>query len=142
MTERPKIGTGVLAGTLVAGPVLSTLMGIATINDSHWGATHHLMSALGIGFTIALPFGAVIAVLPVLLGTATMGWIACHNEGARLPAVWAVVGGIAAGIPAWLLAAGATFTAIWAATGAICALAARWQVRWVEVELARRYSDA
>lgn len=132
MSGRTEIGAGVLMGTLVAGPAFTTLIGVATMTQEH-GTLDKLAAAIAFGFTIAVPFGAILAVIPVLLGTSLLGWLGSVNEGARLPPFWALIGAAAAGLPAWWLGDADT-GAMFAATGAICAVAARWKTRWLEAQ--------
>lgn len=143
MSERVEIGAGVFFGTLVAGPafVASMLLGLAHFQPGSMSGGGGL-ALLPVVMAAALPFGAVLAVVPVLLGATLMGQLGRWNEGARLPITWALVGALAAGVPSWLLDGGQEATASFAATGALCALTARAKTRWTAEPLAPRYGRA
>jgi hypothetical protein len=143
MTVRAQIGAGVLFGTLAAGPVYVTALMLSMAHFSPgYMADDTKLAMWAVLMLPALPIGAGIAFVPVLLGASLMGWLGRWNEAARLPVLWALAGGFLAGIPAWLIEGGPVAVTSLAATGAICALAARWQTQWEERELAARFSDA
>lgn len=143
MTVRAQIGAGVLMGTLVAGPVFVTMLMLTYGSYSPGDTTDPSgLAMLPAVMAVVLPFGAVLALLPVLLGAWLMGWLGCANQGGRLPVAWALAGGFLAGLPTWLLDGEQQVVISLAATGTLCALAARWQTRWVEGELAPRYGRA
>jgi hypothetical protein len=74
--------------------------------------------------------GALIALLPNLIGAALLARIAGGNAGLRLPAFWGMIGGLVAGGGAWLEDTDGATIAAFAATGAVCALLCRSGTRW------------
>lgn len=124
-------GLAVFYASLAAGPIAMTvtvLMGqpITYVRDLHV-----------IGLLISLLSFSVVstlfALIPNLIGICVMGWLGSRNVGLRHPAIWALAGAAAAGIPTWLLVAsndGSFWTTTWAAIGALSALVARWAIWW------------
>lgn len=47
------------------------------------------------GLVFVTIIGSMIAFLPNLIGATVMAWLSDRNEGARLPATWAIIGGVA-----------------------------------------------
>lgn len=89
--------------------------------------------AVDLGAALGLPllwipaalFGWLIALAPNMLGALCMETLARAFPPARAPEAWALVGGAAAGTPAWLLGGEPNWTFAFAATGALCALICR-----------------
>lgn len=79
-------------------------------------------------------FGAIIAAPANIICGTIMIWLGEHHPAMRMPLIWALVGALMAGIPAFAIIGGATQSMpvvfAFAFTGAGCALAFRRGVRW------------
>ncbi|RDE05175.1 hypothetical protein [Sphingomonas aracearum] len=82
---------------------------------------------------IVVPFGAVLALLPVLLGTVVMGFASERWERARHPLAWSVTGGAMGVAIAGLFDAGASPTIALLITGLACAAVVRSGVWFEEI---------
>ena len=132
-----RFASGAALAMLAAGPVFvfNLMVGVMlydTLGAQELGAEIAGMLMLTI---FAVPFGAVIALLPVLAGGYGMGWLGLRWTPARHPVLWGVAGALLGG--AMLLAfAGFGDPGVWgapalfSATGAICALIVRYRTRW------------
>lgn len=127
-----------IPASLSAGPVFLLGLGIA-----FWAAEPTATwSPMMTQELIALPFqalilgaaaafvGLILAFVPIWICTKVMIWLSGDNEGMQLPIVWAIVGGLAAGGPAWLALGSNSPVAQGGAiafgfTGAVCALLSR-----------------
>ncbi|HEX8484197.1 hypothetical protein [Sphingomonas sp.] len=125
---------GIGAACLAAGPIFLASLGlfstIASPDPVPVGSAGWLM--LVVLSPPVLLAGALLAIVPSLLGTLILARIGCGNAGLRLPAAWAVAGGFAAGTISAALAADVTMIATFAATGVVCALACRSGTRWLD----------
>ena len=132
-----RFASGAALAMLAAGPVfvLNLMVGVLLYDTP--GAEEFGTGLAGVlMLTIfAVPFGAVIALLPVVAGGYGMGWLGLHWTLARHPALWGVAGAVLGGAM-FLAFAGFDDPELWkpvalfAATGAICALIVRYRTRW------------
>ncbi|MBS0503774.1 MAG: hypothetical protein JSS55_08225 [Proteobacteria bacterium] len=134
---RTKCAAGVALAAVAAGPAFVAATGIALLMSNPDPVPVNASSAVMLLlFLPAIPFGAIMACLPIFLGALALSAIGCFDEIARLPVVWALAGAGMAGIPALLLIGGspesAVFVAAFAWTGAICALIARAGTQWYD----------
>ena len=127
-----------IPASLAAGPVF--LLGLAI---AFWASEPTATwSPMMTQELVALPFqlialgavasivGLILGFLPIWIGTKVMTWLSEDNEGMQLPIVWAIVGGLAAGVSAWLALGSDNLAAQGGAiafgfTGAVCALLSR-----------------
>lgn len=93
----------------------------------------------GAFIVIGTPIGILYAIVPNLIGNAVMHWVGSHMVAARAGGTWAIVGALAAGVPAALIAAsnnaakeGISVTMAFSITGGVCALICRRFTRWVD----------
>ncbi len=93
----------------------------------------------GVFVAVGTPIGFLYAIIPNLIGNAVMHWVGSHMVAARPGGVWAIVGALAAGVPAALIAAannaakeGISVTMAFAITGGVCALICRRFTRWAD----------
>lgn len=131
----PRIAGGVIAASVAAGPIflLATLIAEATFDRTLWGGIDQALSTMAILSLFSVPFGFVFSFVPNLVGAWALSRLGCGNDAVRLPVVWALVGGVAAGLFAWAVnsdEADAGLIATFAVTGAACALICRRPVRW------------
>ncbi|MGK6319821.1 hypothetical protein [Sphingomonas sp. DT-204] len=126
--------TGCAVATITAGPVFVANLAAATVVASPGpvAATPNLMPALLI-LPLSAVIGAIVAFIPVTIGTMAMGWLGERNPAVQLPVAWALAGAaMAAGwIP--LVPIGredAPFIFALAMTGAIAALFCRHWLVW------------
>ena len=130
------------AAVFAAGPIagLAFLWLMLATGDpfvlgiSEFGPGEALVIGAGAWLVISL-----LAVLPVAIGTATMGLVGRRFAWARSYAAWGSAGLVLAGLPAAAIAilAGemATVALTVAVTGAGCALVSRRFIRWSEPAL-------
>lgn len=137
--------SGSIVAILTAGPIF--LAGLAV---GGWisapGAAIDPRAVLGaLAFVplsvLSVPIGAVLATVPILLGTAAMRWLGSWNVAMRLPPVWMLVGGGVAGGGAMMLEPDMLVIVSFAFTGAVCALIARRGVTWVTASMASHARD-
>lgn len=123
---------GVGYASLAAGPVFFASAGLfASVGSSTAiDVGRSAWVALLIFSPPLILIGALLAVLPCLLGAAVLSRIGQSNAGVRLPIAWALVGGLTAGGATVAVEPDGLAVAAFAATGAICALLCRWGVRW------------
>ena len=133
---RATCAAGVAMAAAAAGPIFVTALGFALLTSTPDPVP---VDETAIGmlllFVAAIPFGAVLACLPLALGSVSLSLIGRFDETARLPVVWALAGAAMAGVPSLVLNEGATpestaFVAAFAWTGAACALIAGAGTRW------------
>ncbi len=93
----------------------------------------------GAFIAIGTPVGFLYAIIPNLIGNVVMHWIGTRVTSARAGGIWAIVGALAAGVPAALIAApnnpaneGISLTMSFAITGGVCALVCRRFTRWTD----------
>ena len=129
--ERTSYAAGVTKATLAAGPVFVWSAAIAAAVDTPrtmgWADAAWLFAGL---FPPVVMVGGLLALAPNALGCALLAYLGRGNAGMRLPVLWALVGGLAAGGATWLATRDASPTAAFAATGAVCALLCRHGTRW------------
>ena len=120
--------------SLAGVPLLIAMSGIGMLlsgDPVHVDLT--LLQGLPIAMFMLLPAAWIVAIVPNLLGAHLLGWLGRGNVGVRLPAVWAIAGAAAAGVPAWLMS-GIDDTwrtpAAMAGIGAVNALLCRAKIRW------------
>lgn len=131
-----RYATGILRGTAAAGPVFLAAMGLialaSQVDPIAIGLDAAMFGMIGI-VALAVPVGAVAALLPVTLGTMALAAAGRRNPGLRLPVAWALTGGLAAGLAMLAIdgpgSDGAGRIAL-ILTGATCALIARSGVTW------------
>ena len=75
-------------------------------------------------------FGFVLAVVPCLLGTVILHALGRGNVGVRLPAFWALIGGLMGGGALAATSADTSAVIVFSATGTLCALICRSGARW------------
>lgn len=127
---------GILRGTAAAGPVFLVAIGLVTLATTVGPIAIRpdaaMVAVVGIA-ALSVPVGAVLALVPVTLGTALLAAAGRGNAGLRLPVAWAVIGGLAAGLAMVAIdgpgSDGVGRVAL-VLTGAICALLARSGVTW------------
>jgi hypothetical protein len=127
--------TGILRGTLAAGPLFVTLLAAGLALGSNaaipLGAPGTSWLAAPAVLMVATLPGALLAIVPILLGTAALARLGLDNPGLRHPAAWALAGaGVVLAATIALDAAEPAFTPALAATAAACALLARSGVHW------------
>lgn len=125
------LARGVPLATVAAGPAFLIGMGLGQL-----GATADPVTvgpaALGLPLLLfpAIVVGAVLSILPILIGGYAMAWIGQQNAALRLAPAWALAGALTAGLLGlWFEIDPDTMIAL-GATGAICALVCRRYVRW------------
>lgn len=124
--------SGAIPAALYAGPVFVASVLLAGMIET--SAPVGPVSPSGVlGLIVLAPFaigiGFVVAIVPLLVGTALLGAVARRHIGLQFPAVWAMAGGLSG----WLIAIGfddpfATFAL--SATGAVCAVRSWRGVDW------------
>lgn len=127
---RATVAGGVGLATLLAGPVF-----VATIFVGGWidGERFSPGFAAALGMAMfAIPFGAILAFLPNLIGARLMATGGCHNVALRLPVMWLLIGGAAGAAIGWSFDPSGTnqTTAAMACVGAMCAGLCRLFTRW------------
>lgn len=118
--------TGTAIATFAAGPIfiLPWLVYGAARDGAEFGAP---IAALLIGL-VSVPVGAVLSILPNVIGTALLAALGARYRPFRHPLFWMLVGA-ATGATLGLIAGGVGPLAMgW--TGAVCALLCRWRGRW------------
>jgi hypothetical protein len=128
------LGHGRRKALLLAGPMFVVFWEMASV-PSDGGSTP--MGGLGIVMLLvmifAVPFGALLSVLPILLLTEFLAFVGYRNFGLRHPAMWGLAGGVViAPWFAWRMeSAGVQAVAIaLTGTGIACALLCRSGVVW------------
>jgi hypothetical protein len=134
MYEKPRTGSAVAAATFAAGPAFLLSAGLSTLAQTA-GTTQRfdpemLVLAATVG-VMAILVGAVVAVIPCLVGVAILSRIASSFDALRLPVVWGLIGGLSGYVIGSLfLRIDDAVPGVMAVTGALCALAARSCLRW------------
>lgn len=128
---------GIFLASLSAGPIFVASVLVSVVAHSVAPLTPDLdglTPAVFIVLPLVVIVGFVLSVLPNILGATLLFALGRHNDGVRLPAFWAIFGGLAAGSSAFAFgASGEVLTAL-SATGAICALLCRRGTVWRERE--------
>ena len=126
--------TGCAVASIAAGPVFVVSVGVAALmlSPGPVAVTSELIFALLI-LPLAIVAGAIIAVVPVTVGTMAMGWLADRNPAFQLSIMWALAGAAMAG--GWtpfvsMGPDGEPFKLALAITGAISALICRHWLVW------------
>jgi hypothetical protein len=142
--ERTMAGTPInwssaTQASFAAGPLflLGTLFGIWADNPAK-GFEVELTGSMIIWVPLLMPLaalvGAILGLVPNLLGAKLMAWLGDRNEAARLPVMWALSGGIACAVPLIVFGAGSPDThsmlIAFTFTGACCGLICRRRVEW------------
>ena len=137
----------VLLASVSAGPLFLLGNGIGTlIADPAAPVPIYLEWQTGFALPIlamvAALFGAFIAFLPNLIGTALMTSIGNRHEAARSPLMWTLAGALAGAAP---MASGAgisgtqpVYLIALTFTGACCALICRRRIEWPDTDLQPR----
>lgn len=131
--DRPGISGPVCCASLAAGPVFVIVTMVQSGMDMTVDAIVRAGSWLLILLTISpfiVGFGFIIAVLPNLIGAWLLRWLSTDNIGARLPVLWALVGGLAGGAIGTVFSAPQEIVVPLAASGIVCALVCRRGMRW------------
>ena len=138
----------IMLASVSAGPIFLLGMGIGTlIADPAAPVPIYLDWQIGFAVPIlamaAAFFGAFIAFLPNLIGTALMTSIGNRYEAARLPLIWMLAGALAGAAP--MVASGAGVSGMQPVylialtfTGACCALICRCRIEWPDANLPPR----
>ena len=134
MSEKSRTGSAVVAATFAAGPAFLLSTGLSALAQSAETIprfdSEMLVLALAMG-VIAILVGAVLAVIPCLVGVAILSRIASSFDALRLPVVWALIGGLAGyAVGSLFLPIDDAVPGVMALTGASCALAGRSCLRW------------
>jgi hypothetical protein len=94
-------------------------------------------------FAVSIPFGAVIAFVPAMIGLRVMQWLGQTSWLARMAQLWVLVGGLAPVAVNALLDGPLGFLLPGlAGAGAVCAFFCRRAVRWPRPEPAGRHAAA
>ncbi|MGY4396126.1 hypothetical protein ACVWZA_001299 [Sphingomonas sp. UYAg733] len=134
--------SGTVAATLLAGPIFVAGILVGTwsndmdkaieLPDIRFVITG--VPAIIIGLALIMLAGVLISGIPNFLGTWLMRRLGRYNPAMRLPAAWALAGGLATGMPLVLSGNGDTQSSIacfgFSFAGAVCALICRWHVTW------------
>lgn len=126
------LARGVGMSVVAAGPIFAaTAMMLEQAQyDRHlWDPLGRALVSL-IAFPLTITFGAVLAVLPILIGALSLGAAGTRMPTVRKPAVWALTGGVMGLAIAALFDAGATVGLALIATSIACAGIARAAVDW------------
>ncbi len=126
----------VLWPLLVAGPVFVASTGL--VFDGSGTPLSRMASSVGlalVSFPLTIPFGAVLALLPVLLGVATLAWLGREHAVARDTRLWAATGAGLGLLIGALFDAGMVSVSL-VLTAVACATVARRAIDWVEPEFA------
>ena len=138
----------VMLASVSAGPLFFLGIGIGTlIADPAAPVSIYLDWQIGFAVPIlamaAAFFGAFIAFLPNLIGTALMTSIGNRHEAARSPRMWTLAGAVAGAVP--MAASGAGMSGMQTVylialtfTGACCALICRCRMEWPDPDLQPR----
>ncbi|RHW17075.1 hypothetical protein D1610_13235 [Sphingomonas gilva] len=110
---------------LLAGPIF--VMSIPLVEGLAAPAIAFAMIA-ALPFTVVI--GAILAAVPVCLGSLLMGKLGEAGRGWRHPLAWMGVGAPFGMVLAALFGSGPQGIGAMAITGALCAGVARWKVRW------------
>lgn len=129
-----RFGPGAALALFCAGPVFITTMmlGSAILYPSPAGGRQDPFGTLFVLAIFGLPFGIVLAAIPVSLGGFLMGWLGVDRPASRHPLFWASAGALFALPMAAIMADPLTAegTALFSFTGAVCALIVRYGTRW------------
>lgn len=148
MTKQRISFGGALLASLTAGPIFLVWLGITTLVADP--AVHPLDAATAGGllmiFFPAVICGAIVSLLPNLLGTAFLHAIGRANPGTRLPVFWALAGAALVGLPIALCGSiggdSIFLTLPLTLTGASCAAICRASIGWFDDQPAGRLRDA
>jgi hypothetical protein len=120
---------GACFASLLAGPIFLCALALVALAETidpvptDIGALRWLPGLL----FVSTLFGALIAIVPNLIGTGAMLWVDDHLDDAGLPIVWALVGGLPVGIAAAFLSSAPEFFApVFGLTGAASAVICWW----------------
>lgn len=132
--------SSITLASVAAGPLFLLGIGIGLWADDPGTArsidlTGSIIPATPLIALLTVFFGAIVAVLPNLLGAWLMTWLGNRNDAARLPVMWALAGALASAffvVAADSRPAGEPSTTLVAFTftGACCALICRRRITW------------
>lgn len=134
MSGKPRIRSATVAATLAAGPAFLLSLGLyewAQSAGAVWHIRPETLVASAAASVLAAVFGAILAVIPCLVGVGVLSTMATALHALRLPVAWGLVGalsGYAIGLP--FSESGDGLAGVMALTGAVCALAGRSCLRW------------
>lgn len=128
--------------SIAAGPAF--LLGLALTASAQYAAEpipfdartlpDFLAMAAGLAPTVGLAFcivGTIIAFPLAMTGAVLLAWLGERNVGARLPAFWALIGALSAGIPMLVFSGGwMGWFLPFAFTGAVVASICRRRIDW------------
>ncbi len=124
-----RLAVGILIATLAAGPIfVLPFIGMGLIRGDTTAP-----SALAQGLAIsafAIPYGAMLAILPNVLGAAAMVWAGGQLPLARSWIAWASAGLVSGALLGLLIGTGGPLMLGW--TGLWCALICRAMARWTD----------
>lgn len=124
--------SGVAVATLLAGPVFMTILALTIVAKD--GVTSDIVSNLLLFLLVSVPFGAIAAILPNVLGSRLLAAAGQANVAFRLPVMWLLAGAAAGAMIGMAFAnangAGDGPIALMAAVGAIEASLCRLFTRW------------
>jgi len=127
-------GPGAALAIFCAGPVfVVTLMwGSAIFQTSSAGRWQGSFGELLALVIFSLPFGTIVAAIPVILGGFLMGWLGVRSPVSRHPLIWGSAGILLALPIAAITAAPLTMegAALFGCTGALCAILTRLGTSW------------
>lgn len=128
-----RYGPGATGALFCAGPIFTVIMifGSAILHSTEGGFWLSLAVVIPL-ILVAIPFGAILGAVPVLLGGYMMGSLGVEQPASRHPLLWALAGAVMA-LPMLILLGGPPTwdtTGLFTVTGAICALIVRYGTRW------------
>ena len=133
--------SSITLASVAAGPLFLLGVGIGLWADDP-GAAHtidltgSIIPATPLIALLTIFFGAIVAVLPNLLGASLMTWLGNRNEAARMPVMWALAGALACAFLVMAVDYGpagtrsTTTLVAFTFTGACCALICRRRIIW------------
>lgn len=134
MYEKPRTGPAVAAATFAAGPAFLLSAWLSAMAQPAGTVQRFDADILVLAVTVSVMvilIGALVAVIPCIVGIAILSSIASSFDAMRLPVVWALVGGLSGNaIGSQFLHIDDAVPGVMALTGAFCALAGRSRLRW------------
>jgi uncharacterized membrane protein YdcZ (DUF606 family) len=117
-----------IAASLAAGPLALLMVMAVSFGEGVQGRSEPVAETLGV-FLMAAGIGAILSIVPNLVGTLCLFQLSQHHPSVRPVPVWAVVGGLL-GIPfAYCIGLGSSedpgFLLLYALVGAACATICR-----------------
>lgn len=142
MRQRSQNGPSSALAIFAAGPLFLVGLGLEVVATAPGYAIPAMDLSEGLAmawgalaiFGLSSIVGAALSAVPNLVASTAMHWLGRDNMGMRLPVMWGLVGGLAAGAPAFVIAGedGRTVPVAFAFafTGAACALIIRYRTSW------------